>query len=563
MTISLGLALSSGADAVDEADLIKAGGRRPLRGEAARPRPWRSIRTRITDARARRRRRDASPPQTWNHRPLRPACAGVAGNRDRDRRRLRRRPVVAGEHGRRGARRGHATARADRRRRRDERLPVSEGVRRRVPAVRQPRLAGRAGDEQAGLRVLAGRRPRQGRQSRRGQTARRDRERVRRLRSARARRQSPSTIRESATRPATPSRPITRVRSGCGISSTNSAGMARQDAERALAETERSVGRLAHVLVGTSIAGAIASLVVGFLWARRITRPIYELEVQVQSSTERTRIQVAPGRAGLEALGDQVTALVEKLEETDAALAEHRRRLMQSEKLSAVGELAAKLAHEVLNPLAGMKAAVQLLARQGAAGAAAATCSTTAEALNREITRVEGLVRRLVNFSRPLAPRVEVAAWARCSTRRMEAASRFSSGMRSAVERPRRRICEPVEVDPLLFTQVLVNLLVNAAEAMAPAGGRRGAERATRAARPRARRDRHPRRRPRTGHPRRAPPRAVQALLHDQARGARTGPGGQPEHRARARRPDRRRRTAPPAGDGRRLRGRSSRSRCR
>ena len=40
------------------------------------------------------------------------------------------------------------------------------------------------------------------------------------------------------------------------------------------------------------------------------------------------------------------------MEETDAALVEHRRRLMQSEKLSAVGELAAKLAHEVLNPLA-------------------------------------------------------------------------------------------------------------------------------------------------------------------------------------------------------------------
>ena len=30
----------------------------------------------------------------------------------------------------------------------------------------------------------------------------------------------------------------------------------------------------------------------------------------------------------------------------------------------------------------------------------------------------------------------------------------------------------PVEVDPLLFTQVLANLLVNAAEAMAPKGGR-------------------------------------------------------------------------------------------
>ena len=46
------------------------------------------------------------------------------------------------------------------------------------------------------------------------------------------------------------------------------------------------------------------------------------------------------------------------------ALFEHRRRLV-GEKLSAVGELAAKLAHEVLNPLARMKAATQLLERQG------------------------------------------------------------------------------------------------------------------------------------------------------------------------------------------------------
>lgn len=247
--------------------------------------------------------------------------------------------------------------------------------------------------------------------------------------------------------------------------------LARQDAEKALADTESNVGRLGRVLVLTSIAGAIASLLAGFLWARRITRPIYELEVQVQSATERTRIQVAPGRPGLEALGDQVRALVEKLEETDAALAEHRRRLMQSEKLSAVGELAAKLAHEVLNPLAGMKAAIQVLARQGASEADSAEVLDTAEALNREITRVEGLVRRLVNFSRPLAPRVEVATIASLLDAAVDAAAPVLKRHSVSVVRLEDANLEPVEVDPLLFTQVLVNLLVNAAEAMAPSGG--------------------------------------------------------------------------------------------
>jgi signal transduction histidine kinase len=248
--------------------------------------------------------------------------------------------------------------------------------------------------------------------------------------------------------------------------------LARIGAERTLSETERSVGRLAHLLVGTAIAGALASLLAGFLWARRITRPIYELQVQVQSATERTRIQLDPGRAGIEALGDQVGALVEKLEETDAALGEHRRRLMQSEKLSAVGELAAKLAHEVLNPLAGMKAAVQLLARQGDVVPGGGEVVDTAEALNREITRVESLIRRLVDFSRPLTPRVEVAAVETLLDAAIDAAQ--PALVRHAVTIARQQDADllPVEVDPLLFTQVLVNLLVNAAEAMAPAGGR-------------------------------------------------------------------------------------------
>jgi signal transduction histidine kinase len=198
------------------------------------------------------------------------------------------------------------------------------------------------------------------------------------------------------------------------------------------------VRRLTHVLVATSIAGALASLLAGFLWARRVTRPIYAL-----------------------------------VEETDAALAEHRQRLMQSEKLSAVGELAAKLAHEVLNPLAGMKAAIQLLARQGEGGAGADSREVldTAEALNRELTRVEGLVRRLVNFSRPLAPRVEQVPVATLLEAALEAAQPILKRHRIDVRRVEDVGLEPVEVDPLLFTQVLVNLLVNAAEAMAATGG--------------------------------------------------------------------------------------------
>ena len=247
--------------------------------------------------------------------------------------------------------------------------------------------------------------------------------------------------------------------------------VAKTDAERRLADAQRNVRWLGRVLVGTSIAGALASLLVGFWWARRITKPIYELAVRLESAAERTRIQIAPTRGGLDALGDQITALVDKLEETDAALAEHRRRLIQTEKLSAIGELSAKLAHEILNPLAGMKAALQLMTREGATATVSPAVLEVASALNREVTRVEGLVRRLVNYSRPLALRIEVVTIGALLESALEAARRTLDAHNVTVGTLEEPGLPPVEVDPLLIAQVLVNFLTNAAQALAPTGG--------------------------------------------------------------------------------------------
>lgn len=241
--------------------------------------------------------------------------------------------------------------------------------------------------------------------------------------------------------------------------------LARADAERRLGSAQTSTVSLARLIVGTSVIGALASLAVGFLLARKITKPIYELQLRVESAAQKTRIQVDPRADDLDGLAEHVGALVQKLEDQDASLVEHRRRLVQSEKLSAVGELAAKMAHEILNPLAGMKAATQLLARSADAGPAA---RETADALGREVARVEELVRRLVDYSRPLAPRVEVCAVGRLLDLALEAAAPQLA--KAKVLREEAPDLPPLEVDPLLMTQALTNLLTNAAQAM-PDGG--------------------------------------------------------------------------------------------
>ncbi|MFO0579308.1 MAG: ATP-binding protein [Polyangia bacterium] len=224
------------------------------------------------------------------------------------------------------------------------------------------------------------------------------------------------------------------------------------------------------LLLGGSLFGMAASLLVGFFVARRVARPIYELQLQVESAAQRTRIEVPPGRAGFEALGEHMGAILRKIEETDAAIAEQRRRLIQSEKMSAIGEVTAKLAHEILNPLAGIKAAVQLLARTRDEGPAAIAARDTAHVISSEIARVEQLVRRLLTYARPLSPRLQVSEVVPLLDLASDAGRSELARAGVTLERRVAEDLPEVEVDPVLITQALSNLLINAAQASTTGG---------------------------------------------------------------------------------------------
>lgn len=245
-----------------------------------------------------------------------------------------------------------------------------------------------------------------------------------------------------------------------------SAAQAREERAR----VQHTLRRDTTLLVSSSLLGMITSLLVGFLVARRVARPIYELQLQVASAAQRIRIEVPPGRAGFEALGEHMSAILRKIEETDAAIAEQRRRLIQSEKMSAIGEVAAKLAHEILNPLTGIKAAVQLLARSRSDddSPSAQAARDTAQVVSQEIARVEQLVRRMLTYARPLAPRLSSLSVPSLLSMAHEA-SRPALATADV-----QLVCQPssalpaVSVDPMLITQVLSNLIINAAQASPP-----------------------------------------------------------------------------------------------
>jgi signal transduction histidine kinase len=156
--------------------------------------------------------------------------------------------------------------------------------------------------------------------------------------------------------------------------------------------------------------------------------------------------------------------------EDQSALLQERERRERAERLASVGELAAGVAHEVNNPLASIKSFAQLLARD-------ATNREQREALEliiNESTRVARIVENLLSFAR------QQGAGGRERISLSELSEKVLHMQRYALETAGIRIrrdfdasLSPVMGEPGALQQVILNLVVNAEQALASKQGER------------------------------------------------------------------------------------------
>ena len=87
-----------------------------------------------------------------------------------------------------------------------------------------------------------------------------------------------------------------------------------------------------------------------------------------------------------------------RLEESNRQLREAQQQLIQSERLAAVGKVAARVAHEVNNPLAIIKTAVRIIRNQSAPDS---PTTGSLQMIEDEISRIARIIQELLEFSRP------------------------------------------------------------------------------------------------------------------------------------------------------------------
>jgi PAS domain S-box-containing protein len=139
--------------------------------------------------------------------------------------------------------------------------------------------------------------------------------------------------------------------------------------------------------------------------------------------------------------------------------------LVRNQSLAAVGELAASVAHEIKNPLAGMSGAAQILRRSFAEDDSR---RKIADEILNQIRRLDNTVRDLLVFARPWKAqvrKVDLVPLLDGALRRLEAAP---PSVRVGREGPDRF---EAMADPQLLDNVLLNVLQNALDSM-PSGGR-------------------------------------------------------------------------------------------
>jgi signal transduction histidine kinase len=138
-------------------------------------------------------------------------------------------------------------------------------------------------------------------------------------------------------------------------------------------------------------------------------------------------------------------------------------RLTRAEHLAQIGQLAASLAHEIKNPLAGISGAIQVI--RDALEPGAPHRPILAEVL-RQINRLDQTVKDLLVYARPVPPRFDQCNLTRVIERLMTVLKREPALQRVRLEhRSDHRPLPSIEADENQIEQLLMNLVLNAADA--------------------------------------------------------------------------------------------------
>jgi signal transduction histidine kinase len=231
-------------------------------------------------------------------------------------------------------------------------------------------------------------------------------------------------------------------------------------ARQAASQRARSLRAAAYSAVA---ALSLLALLLSYVLVNRILKPVRRLTAE--ASGEQGAAAVTGNE--INALRHSVQGLIKNVDLTQSELRRSRETLLQSEKMALVGKLAAGMAHSIRNPFTSVKMRLFSLGRSLELTRAQ---KEDFDVISYEIRHIDTIVQNFLEFSRP--PKLQMQAVSPSSV--VDSAIQLlGHRLRSydvKLDIERQRPLPPVMADAEQLKEVLVNIIVNACEAMGKGG---------------------------------------------------------------------------------------------
>jgi signal transduction histidine kinase len=238
-----------------------------------------------------------------------------------------------------------------------------------------------------------------------------------------------------------------------------------------MAQTQEKVKQLSKTMFFWALGvTAILAVSLSLFLTRFVSNPIQDL-ITTMERAERgleARVEVKSSD-DIGRLGEAFNSLLTKLERARRRVERyHYEQMKRADRLASIGEMAAGIAHEIKNPLAGIAGVIQVLKKDQTVGDQK---RAVLEEVLSQVERMDKAVRNLLSFARPPEPKMTLVDINELISKLLEfLAPQFAKNAISA-ERKLSPGLPWLTLDPDLIQQALINIALNAIQAM-PEGGR-------------------------------------------------------------------------------------------
>lgn len=222
---------------------------------------------------------------------------------------------------------------------------------------------------------------------------------------------------------------------------------------------------LINNLVLISFIILLSAAVISLIWSYRLTRPLMRLTKAAQDiGRGEFEISLKPtSRDEVGSLTESVDHMAYELRERERALDEAQAALIQSEKMSAFGQLSAGIAHEVKNPLAGILGYTQLTLKVAEDDT---NVYKNLKIIEKETRRCNSIIENLMKFARQDKPQLEPLNLNNVIEDSLVLVDHQMGINQVQLEKNLAEDLQTVRGDPNQLIQVLMNIMINAQQAM-------------------------------------------------------------------------------------------------